>query len=88
MKNKPQNIDGDLLGLSVVEAVIAQDSAMLDDLIGQLRTREDLLGALRCVSTAFATCLVQNLSERGAEMQLMLYRSAMIQDYYGAPDDA
>lgn len=81
MINKPENIEGDLLGLTLVSAMIHEDMGLIQTTVGALRTRGDLLGALRVISNAFAASLQVNLGKAGALHQVELYREAMLKEF-------
>lgn len=81
MINRPDNIEGDLLGLTLVSALINEDMSLIQATVGALRTRGDLLGALRVVSNAFAASLQVNLGKDGALHQVEMYREAMLKEF-------
>jgi hypothetical protein len=81
MRDKPESIDGDLLGLSLVSALIKGDMRMVETVVHALGTRQDLLGALRVLSNCFAASLTVNLTQEGALRQVEMYRAALIEEF-------
>lgn len=72
---------GDLLGLSLTQAVINEDASMLELHLALIGLSEEespeVLGVVRTLSNALATTLTLNLGKEGALRQVALWRSAM-----------
>lgn len=77
--NRPSDLTGDLLGLSLMEATVQKDLQQIDAILNQFETREHWVGALRTLCNASAAFMEQVLTQRGAEMQIQLFRDAMLQ---------
>lgn len=86
MNARPESIEGDLMGLTLISAMVRGDTSLIETTVRALRTREDLLGALRVVANVCAATLTVNLGMENALAQVEMYREAMVKEFAGGAD--